>query len=344
MALTIVELKFMSMLTIGVSSFIVGLIPGCIFNRGRPLQKRLYLSALLCFGGGVLLATAMLHMLPETKEQLPEYGELVFCCGFLLLYLVDEIAHYFLPKGTGSGYSHGHAEITQTYAPPRRASCQNCHDGFLHRNPEFEPNVLSAHSNFFSRKKNNHQYGALPTAPEPLDEEESFLCHGPHLEPCGNSSTSHIVLSLALTIHSILEGLAIGLQKQVQEVFLLIGAVVTHKLVMAFCLGLELAESANSICRYIFAMMLFSAGSSVGIGLGMLTFNVNTESGKIFLSVLQGLAGGTLLYVTVSEVLPRERSRWHNRSKQSSGLVQFLATASGFAVIFFINQYLEMHH
>lgn len=102
MALTIIELKFMAMVSIGVASFIIGLIPGCLIHRGRALQKRLYLSALLCFGGGVLLSTSMLHMLPETKEDLPEYGELVFCCGFLLLYLVDEICHYLMnTDGTG---------------------------------------------------------------------------------------------------------------------------------------------------------------------------------------------------------------------------------------------------
>ncbi|XP_063981895.1 protein zntD [Diachasmimorpha longicaudata] len=344
MALTIIELKFMSMFTIGVTSFIVGLIPGCLFNRGRSLQRRLYLSALLCFGGGVLLGTSMLHMLPEAKEDLPDYGELVFCCGFLLLYLVDEIAHYFLMTSDGAGHSHGHDEYSQNYAPTRRSSYQNCHEGFLHRNPEFEPNVLSTHSNFFARKKSTHQYGTVPSAPQTGDEEESFLCHGPHVEPCANSSTSHIALALALTIHSILEGLAIGLQKEIDEVFLLIGAVVSHKLVMAFCLGLELAESASTVCRYTSAMLFFAGGSSLGIGLGMLAFSLETASGKIILSVLQGLAGGTLLYVTVSEVLPRERARWHNSPRSSPGLVQFFSTAFGFVGIFFINKYLEIHH
>lgn len=95
------------------------------------------------------------------------------------------------------------------------------------------------------------------------------------MQPCPNSSTSLIALASALTIHSVLEGLAVGLQKQVDEVFLLTGAVVSHKLVMAFCLGLELAESFSTVCRYITAMLFFSGGSSLGIGLGMWAFNVS---------------------------------------------------------------------
>ena len=33
------------------------------------------LSLLLCVGGGVLLATAMLHIMPEIAEELAEPGE-----------------------------------------------------------------------------------------------------------------------------------------------------------------------------------------------------------------------------------------------------------------------------
>ena len=56
--------------------------------------------------------------------------------------------------------------------------------------------------------------------------------------------------------------------------------------------------------------------------------------------VLQGLAGGTLLYVTVSEVLPRERARWHRNVRRCAGIVQTCSVLFGFTVIFCLNRYL----
>ena len=46
----------------------------------------------------------------------------------------------------------------------------------------------------------------------------------------------------------------------------------------------------------------------------MLTFKMQNKWTNVAVPILQGLAGGTLLYVTVSEILPRERARWHKKS------------------------------
>lgn len=90
-----VQAKLVSMVLIGAGSFVVGVAPACFVTRAQHLQQKLLLSCALCFGAGVLLATAMLHLLPEVREDLPDYAELVFCCGFLALYLVEECAHHF---------------------------------------------------------------------------------------------------------------------------------------------------------------------------------------------------------------------------------------------------------
>jgi zinc transporter 1/2/3 len=90
-----IQAKLVSMLLIGAGSFVVGVAPACFVSRAQYLQQKLLLSCALCFGGGVLLATATLHVLPEVREGLPDYAELVFSCGFLALYLVEECVHYF---------------------------------------------------------------------------------------------------------------------------------------------------------------------------------------------------------------------------------------------------------
>lgn len=68
---------------------------------------------------------------------------------------------------------------------------------------------------------------------------------------------------------------------------------------------------------------------------------VDTDWSKVVLPVLQGLAGGTLLYVTVSEVLPRERAKWHKNPRRYAGILQFLSVVVGFVLIFLLNKYVS---
>ena len=66
--------KILAMCLLGGISIILGFIPlklGKVFkgNDGSHKHGTIF-SSLLCFGGGVLLATSLLHMLPEVNKLL----------------------------------------------------------------------------------------------------------------------------------------------------------------------------------------------------------------------------------------------------------------------------------
>ncbi|XP_020295847.1 zinc transporter ZIP1 [Pseudomyrmex gracilis] len=344
-----VQAKLVSMVLIGAGSFIVGVTPACFVTHAQDLQRKLLLSCALCFGAGVLLATATLHVLPEVREGLPKHAELVFSCGFLVLYLVEEFVHYFCR------HSHHGSEHDSQHRTTSEGSCSNQGVGFSGAALDSKVYMSEGEVRLPLNYRQNpiggnnsgnawtySSYGATRgSARDPCltSDKTTFLCHGNHGEQCADTNTGLAGLALALTVHAVLEGLAIGLQKQITEVLLLTGAVASHKFVVGFCLGLELAGLSKSIGKLIFAIFIFSIGSVVGIGIGMLTFQADTDWSKIVLPILQGLAGGTLLYVTVSEVLPRERSKWHKSCRRYAGILQFLSVASGFTVIFLLNYY-----
>ncbi|KAL6256797.1 hypothetical protein P5V15_011736 [Pogonomyrmex californicus] len=363
-----VQAKLASMMLIGAGSFVIGIVPACFVSRAHHLQRKLSLSCALCFGAGVLLATAILHVLPEVRERLPDYAELVFSCGFLALYFIEECVHYFCrsdddnrPETTDprSRFTRGprlaHEQSTSG------SNCRNHFHGIDYNAATQDSKVYVSEEdmrlpfnyqqqNSLGNNANNawifSNYGATrhvahepPCRSKSLSEEDTFLCHGNHGEQCTDANTGLAGLALALTVHAVLEGLAIGLQTKIAEVLLLTGAVASHKFVIGFCLGLELAGVSKSIPRLVFVIFLFAIGSVIGIGIGMLTFQVNTDWSKIVLPILQGLAGGTLLYVTVSEVLPRERSKWHKSPRRFAGILQFLLVIIGFIVIFLLNKY-----
>jgi zinc transporter 1/2/3 len=64
--------KVISLLFLGIGSFIVGLLPAAISRRNLRSHP-LALSGMLCFGGGVLLATCLVHMLPEVIRAFIDY-------------------------------------------------------------------------------------------------------------------------------------------------------------------------------------------------------------------------------------------------------------------------------
>ncbi|XP_043492987.1 zinc transporter ZIP3 [Polistes fuscatus] len=359
MYVTATQVKIASIFTIGIGSFIVSIAPACFVSRIRDFQEKLFLSCVLCFGGGVLLATSILHMLPEVRESLPKYGELAITCGFLLLYFVDECVHYFWGSNIDhSSNSHNHVHGGRHFQERRENQRPQFHQiGYNVGNQNVRgvsSNDIKSTTAYQSNLRGNNEfpnwrssyYGSMqyvPNAPaaSSCHEELTFLCHGSHSEPCSDANVAPVGLLLALTIHSVLEGLAIGLQKKPAEVLLFVVAVASHKFIVGFCMGLELMGIGSSKCKLALASFIFAISSVIGIGIGMFTSQENATWSRILLPILQGLAGGTLLYVTVSEVLPRERARWHKSSRRSAGILQFLSTTTGFLLIFILNTYIS---
>jgi len=112
---------------------------------------------------------------------------------------------------------------------------------------------------------------------------------------------------------------------------------------MGFCLGLEIRSNSQANLKSQFVgISVFALGTIVGIGLGMLIVDMPPSTWMTTtLPVIQGIAGGTLFYVTVCEVLPREKARWHqNPFRKIAGFAQFFAVAVGFTTMTLINFYI----
>ena len=132
----------------------------------------------------------------------------------------------------------------------------------------------------------------------------------------------------ALSLHSVFEGVAVGLQPDVNSVVQITVAVMLHKAIIAFSLGLNLVQSALGMGTVLQSCLLFSVTSPLGIGIGMLADEMGNSAHSILINgLLQGLACGTFIYVTFFEVLPRELSSGTHR------LPKVLAVLLGFSVV-----------
>lgn len=144
------------------------------------------------------------------------------------------------------------------------------------------------------------------------------------------TSIRGLLIVLALSVHELFEGLAVGLEQTSSTVWYMFGAISAHKFVLSFCVGVELIVSNNTrLLITIIYVITFAFVSPMGIGIGMLTSNnIGTNDDDLYdltSVILQGLASGTLLYVIFFEVFPKI-----NRNS----LLQYFTVVIGFIVMF----------
>ena len=146
-----------------------------------------------------------------------------------------------------------------------------------------------------------------------------------------------IVLVAMLSVHSIFEGLALGLETTISNLVQLFIAISIHKSVLSFGLGMKLFETftPGHVKIAVIGIFLFCSGSPLGSVIGILislnpgnnsgsesgnntTANpfsstepipLNDVSGTMYATaILECLATGTFLYLTFIEVIPNEFS------------------------------------
>jgi len=130
---------------------------------------------------------------------------------------------------------------------------------------------------------------------------------------------------LALSIHDLFEGVALGVARRQSSAWFLLLAFASHKWVISACLGLKWARSALRPLVAILYMSVFCAVSPIGVGVGMALTSPDEEHvNNTALIVLQGIATGSLLYVVFFEILEKERQ------KAVPGLLQVISMSLGF--------------
>lgn len=236
----VVVSKMISGGTLFVVSVICGVIPfklAKIFKWTEPLDKHdgsdkksnTTVEILLSFGGGVLLATTFLHLLPEINYTikwltedglLPHFqfnlGELLMMIGFFLIYLIEELVHNYLHryqekmKKENERKSDTNSVVELGGAFMRGIDARNSAimKGFP-ANQEKSQDAENQESQVQKAHDQGHGHGHghshLPIAG---GEDDALV-----------SSLRGLLIVLALSIHELFEGFAVGLEKTTSSNF-----------------------------------------------------------------------------------------------------------------------------
>lgn len=316
--------KAVAMTVLCLTSLTLGLLPIKLqkwFKWDNNPKGNSYVSMLLAFGGGVLLCTTFLHLLPEVAENIEELqqedhipeqsfhlAELLMCIGFFTMYFVEECVHNYLDRRNKQ--SKVEQSLTRTISIRRGSNevpVTTVSTAEL-VSPSLEsPNVVNGHAHSHHSEHGHDGHSHLV-----MDDNVVISLRG-------------LLIVLALSIHELFEGLAVGLEASAANVWYMFGAVAAHKLVIAFCIGVELVTNKTKTCLTISYVALFAVVSPMGIGIGIALSESSTENMEVASVFLQGLASGTLLYVVFFEILNKDKT---------GGLRNYFSIVVGFCVMF----------
>lgn len=299
----LLTVKIITMVLLGGISLFLGLIPmafrSCMKKKdGHKSKADIFISAFSCFGGGVILTTCLTHMLPEVNlflkhniEQgsFPNTGmpiaEILVLVGFLMIYIVEEVTHTCIKKAN--------KDKTVKKVEP-----------LSNNEDEDEPWVLQ------------HGHTDIPTDVIIPPDNVGF-----------EATLRGFLVILALSLHAVFEGIALGLTHTVSSVWFLFFAIASHKYVISFCIGMQFVNTGIKPFVNVIYVATFALISPLGAGLGiLLSESVSSEASlqNSLVTILQGLATGTLLYVVFFEVIEKERTNGTN------GIIQVVFITLGF--------------
>lgn len=135
-----------------------------------------------------------------------------------------------------------------------------------------------------------------------------------HVDFGSQSALRAFILVFSLSLHSVFEGLAVGLLEEGKQVLEICLALMMHKSIISFSLAFKLSQGRLRRSVVVGCLLLFAAMSPLGIGVGMgLTETKASPQHQLARSTLEGLATGTFIYITFMEILPHELRSGRNR-------------------------------
>ncbi|KAM7409412.1 hypothetical protein PAMA_001072 [Pampus argenteus] len=281
-----------------------------LVDYDKAHRYRKALSLCNSFGGGVFLATCFNALLPTVRDKVDDVfrqlkissdyplAETMMMLGFFLTVFVEQAVLTFRKEkpsfidletfNAGGGSEAGSdSEYDTPFIAPARGSA----GGGGHRS-------------------HGHQHGHFSPA-----------------ELVGAGPLRLASLVLALSAHSVFEGLALGLQEDGAKLGSLFLGVAIHETLAAVALGVSVAKAALGMKDAAKLGVTVSLMIPLGMVVGMGIESAQTLAGAVVSVVLQGLAAGTFLFVTFFEILSRELDDKRDR------LLKVLFLILGYAVL-----------
>eukprot|EP00358_Blepharisma_japonicum_P003661 CAMPEP_0202953404 /NCGR_PEP_ID=MMETSP1395-20130829/45877_1 /ASSEMBLY_ACC=CAM_ASM_000871 /TAXON_ID=5961 /ORGANISM="Blepharisma japonicum, Strain Stock R1072" /LENGTH=220 /DNA_ID=CAMNT_0049666921 /DNA_START=50 /DNA_END=709 /DNA_ORIENTATION=- len=214
---TLLMLKLIFIFIFGVGALLSGLFPisASIFKKSIK-----WANVGICFSGGIILTVGLVDLFPEASENVADaldsdfpLPSILVICSYTLMLFLEKIVF------TKTHHSHvfhdeKEEEEHEDRTPLIYVSSRKRSNSAPINRPDETQSMIS--------------FDETPgTKADEKDEDDNGIITG-------------LILALALGIHNLFEGIAIGLQKDVSSFIGIATAVILHHFFAAFSLGINI--------------------------------------------------------------------------------------------------------
>lgn len=326
------EWKIIFFVSIMVMTVLFGLAP--LFTLGRLKEKwREKITGISnAFAGGIFMASGFIHLLAESQEALhellPEYplGFLLSAAGFLVTFFMEKVVffHHHTHHSEAPPLLQNEEKSNEKKSSYGTVSLESQQNEHQHQqqtstkleddedNHKHEEGGSHGHSHAKKEKKSKkekkdkHEHHSNK---EGMDHSSIDHGHGHDKQeaPAGGTVISKYLLLIVLSIHSVISGIAMGANENVDTVRVIGIAILSHKWIESFAVGVSLIRFSVPRFQFVVFMLIYSFMEPLGILIGFATLALSSESASLYFQNIAGaVASGTFIYVAAVDILSEE--------------------------------------
>lgn len=266
-------------------------------------ESPVIISHLNTFSGGLFLALAIVHVLPEAQGRLESIdypiAETIAVVGYLIILFIEKI----LIDAHSAFHNHGNAVPFST-----------------------QPSSLALTEKSTSAKSETNETPVdVVVIPTPSPLSDNYHPNGTLLH-----TRSPYMLLLAVSVHTLLEGIALAAEDSTSGFLTFFTASILHKWAEAIGLSSSFIKAKRSGLRTLLTCLIFAFSGPVGIGIGI---GISSTGNDVTIGVFQALAVGALIFVSVHEKVAEEFEPKEHRPTKFLLFVAGIGLICGLAAI-----------
>jgi len=291
-------LKIGSIVVFLAMAIAFGVMPHFI-KKCRTSTK--FLGIANAFSGGLFLGIGLFHVLPESAEMLADLSEMpvAYFCAFLsyaLILFVEKVAF------NSHALLHGHDHDNKN-SKSNRITLSKFNESESREEKE-EPMIKISAPKPIETEKEKEENDQDEEKDHDEDDHDHEHDHDhDHEHHKKSSAITSYVLLLALGFHGFFEGMALGIQSDIQSTFSLFLAIAAHKWAASLTLGISFVKAGVSRTQLIIMVCIFAFIGPVGIAFGLI---LSTTASELVEGIFLAISVGTFIYISCSEVLVEE--------------------------------------
>ena len=303
-------LKIVSIVVFLAMAMAFGVMPYFI-KKCRTSTK--FLGIANAFAGGLFLGIGLFHVLPESAEMLEESTEIpvAYFCAFLsyaLILFVEKVAF------NSHALLHGHDHDDKN-SKSNRITLSKLNESESREEKQDpmikikEPEPIKPDKEEAEEKEEKEEKDHDENENDHDHEHDNDHEHDHEHHKKSSSITSYVLL-LALGFHGFFEGMALGIQSDVQSTLSLFLAIAAHKWAASLTLGISFVKAGVSRTQLIIMVAIFAFIGPVGIAFGLI---LTTTASDLVEGIFLAISVGTFIYISCSEVLVEEFENPNNK-------------------------------